>query len=283
MRRAFVRIGTQRILVSDTITILEPEDDGSIVVCGSHGGVSSAQFVMGRAFKAVFYNDAGIGKADAGVAGLMVLERLGLPALAVSHESAEIGDGDDAWRHGVVSRANMPAMSCGIKLGSSVYATAAKLAQLPVVKTTTATTPSLTRSYETAGRNDLVLLDSVSMLDADDRDAIVVTGSHGGAVSAEFATRHRPSFVAFNDAGIGRNDAGCAALGILDARKIAAVTVSCATARIGIPHDTLRHGVVSRTNSAARALGLVSEKALFSQLHTLALPIHRPSIEEMHR
>ena len=61
----------------------------------------------------VVFNDAGGGKNAAGVASLAELEREGIAAAAVSHESARIGDALDAWENGVVSRANGPAAGGG--------------------------------------------------------------------------------------------------------------------------------------------------------------------------
>jgi hypothetical protein len=60
----------------------------------------------------------------------------------------------------------------------------------------------------------------------------------------------------FNDAGIGKDEAGVAALDLLAAEGLAACTVSHDSACIGFARSTLEEGVVSRVNALAGALGL---------------------------
>lgn len=78
---------------------------GAVIVSGSHGGVSAASFVVDHPHRprVVFFNDAGIGKDRAGIAGLSMLEAIGVAACAYSHESARIGEAADGLAHGVVS------------------------------------------------------------------------------------------------------------------------------------------------------------------------------------
>ena len=60
----------------------------------------------------------------------------------------------------------------------------------------------------------------------------------------------------YNDAGIGKDEAGISRLPALDLRGIAAATVSAASARIGDARSTYEDGIVSRVNARAAALGL---------------------------
>ena len=60
----------------------------------------------------------------------------------------------------------------------------------------------------------------------------------------------------FNDAGGGKDDAGYTRLAALDARAVAAATVSCNTARIGDGRSTYETGVLSRVNATAQRLDL---------------------------
>jgi hypothetical protein len=102
----------------------------------------------------------------------------------------------------------------------------------------------------------LVLLDSVTQVEPVHAGALVVTGSHGGASVVPYARAVRAWLYVFNDAGVGKDGAGIAALGLLAADGIAAATVSHDSARIGEALDTWQHGVVSHLNAAAAALGL---------------------------
>jgi hypothetical protein len=78
------------LFVVDSIAVAEPAMAGAVVVCGSHGGVSAARYVLALPVRphAVFFNDAGIGKDMAGIVGLAMLEQVGVIAAAYSHESA---------------------------------------------------------------------------------------------------------------------------------------------------------------------------------------------------
>lgn len=109
-----------RVLLIDSITQLEPADAGAVVVSGSHGGVSSAQYALAVPARLVVFNDAGIGKDDAGVAALSLLQAAGCAALAVAHDSARIGDARDTWAGGRVSRLNGLARALGIAEGDGV-------------------------------------------------------------------------------------------------------------------------------------------------------------------
>jgi hypothetical protein len=101
----------------DSITKLAPGDEGSYVVSASHGGVSSGEFSLVLPLSGVFFNDAGGGKDNAGVAALEMLQQRKLPAGTVSHASARIGDAIDMWEHGIISHVNEAASGAGLEVG----------------------------------------------------------------------------------------------------------------------------------------------------------------------
>src|SRR5262245_59720481 len=106
-----------RIRVYDSITLAGPDDAGSVVVCGSHGGVNAALSAAAPGARAAIFNDAGVGKEGAGVAGLAAVERWGMAAAAVAGSSARIGDGQDTYDSGVVTHANRWAAAAGVEPG----------------------------------------------------------------------------------------------------------------------------------------------------------------------
>lgn len=116
----------------------------------------------------------------------------------------------------------------------------------------------------------LALLDDIVQLTHEHAGAVVVTGSHGGLVSGRQAIRHPPRLTVFNDAGVGKDRAGIAALELLDGFHLPALAVAAASARIGDAEDTLQHGTVSHVNASAEALGLVAGDALDDALARLA-------------
>jgi hypothetical protein len=117
----------KRVLVTDSISYASREHAGHVVVCGSHGGTSAGEYARDFGLAAVVCNDAGIGKNDAGVAGLRLVEAHGIVGIAVGHGSARIGDGRDAWDHGVVSFVNKTAAAHGVRRGHPVKDEIARL------------------------------------------------------------------------------------------------------------------------------------------------------------
>ena len=110
------------VLLVDSITQLEPGDAGAVAVSGSHGGVSSAQYALAVPLRLAVFNDAGIGKDEAGVAALVLLQAAGRAAVTVAHDSARIGDARDHWNHGVISRVNAAAAAMGFAAGQDLRA-----------------------------------------------------------------------------------------------------------------------------------------------------------------
>lgn len=108
------------IRVVDSITELQPADAGCIALSGSHGGLSAARFALAvRPLLAVF-NDAGVGKDGAGIAGLFLLQEHGIAACAVSHTSACIGRAASTLADGVISHANEAATALGLQTGQAL-------------------------------------------------------------------------------------------------------------------------------------------------------------------
>ncbi len=102
----------------------------------------------------------------------------------------------------------------------------------------------------------LRVLDSITEAVGGPPGQVVVSGSHGGVSAGRFALQARVRLAVFNDAGVGLDGAGIAALPLLQAHGIAACTVAHDTARIGEAASTLATGVVSHANEAALSLGL---------------------------
>ncbi len=108
----------------------------------------------------------------------------------------------------------------------------------------------------------LCVVDSVTEAVHHPPGAVLVTGSHGGASVVGYALAARPRLVVFNDAGVGLEQAGIAALAALQDAGTAACTVAHDSARIGEAASTLASGVVSHANAAAAALGAAPGRRL---------------------
>ena len=124
--------GNTRVLLLDSITWVEATDTGQIVISGSHGGRSAAEYAILFPLALCCINDAGVGKEivalrgvgkdRAGIAALDMLEARGTPGVAFSHDSARIGEARDAWDHGVISHCNSRAAALGFRPGGSLRA-----------------------------------------------------------------------------------------------------------------------------------------------------------------
>lgn len=103
----------------DSIALVNGSHAGSVIVSGSHGGLSASHFVTMQSDKpfAVAFNDAGGGKDDAGRVALRELQAVGVLAILYAHTSARIGEAQDGLDNGVVNGLNELALAQGLQLG----------------------------------------------------------------------------------------------------------------------------------------------------------------------
>ena len=120
LKKEIVKGRGGRVVLMDSITKVSPEDAGSIVVCASHGGTSSGEFALDVPLKVVIFNDAGVGRDNAGIAALDMLQEHGVAAATVAHTSGRIGDSLDMWENGVLSHVNAVARAAGLEPGAMV-------------------------------------------------------------------------------------------------------------------------------------------------------------------
>jgi hypothetical protein len=245
------------ILTADSITRVGPEAAGAVVVNGSHGGIYAAYLAAKLGVAAAIFNDAGIGRDRAGVAGLGYLDSLGVPAAAVGHNSARIGDGADMMSRGVITHTNAAAIVLGCRDGMTCRETGTALrAAGPHGREPP---PALEGAFLLVPDPPAVwALDSASLVGAEHVGAVIVTGSHGGLLGnrPDTALKYDAFAALFNNAGIGIDEAGVSRLPALDARGIAAGAVTAASARIGDARSTYENGILSRINTRAAALGI---------------------------
>ena len=119
-----------RLVCVDSISLVsEGEDEGQIVLSGSHGGLVAGQphLAIRVAAAAAFFNDAGIGKDGAGITRLPALDARGIAAATVAADSARIGDGRSTYEDGIVSRVNGTARAAGIEPGMTAREAAARI------------------------------------------------------------------------------------------------------------------------------------------------------------
>lgn len=112
----------RRLVLLDSIALINAQHAGAVIVTGSHGGLSAAHFVTELQQKpfAVAFNDAGGGKDDAGRVALQALQSVGVLAVTYAHTSARIGEAQDGLDNGVISGFNPLASAQGLTVGWTV-------------------------------------------------------------------------------------------------------------------------------------------------------------------
>lgn len=266
-----------------SVTALSEAHRGETIVVGSHGGALTGHHALRYGVASLICHDAGIGLEEAGVQGLAILDRAGVPAAAIGHDTARIGDPHDMVTRGIVSRANACARRLGVRPtlpGSEAYALLRDRAAAPPRRPEAAGESAAFGRYSIdvaalcGGRpvRSVVVLDSASSVTGAEDGAIVITGSHGGLPgnAAELAIRAVPFLAVFNDAGRGIDDAGIGRLPVLDGQDIAAACVDARSARIGDGCSTYETGIVSVVNRRAATLGIEVGMAVHDIVQMLA-------------
>jgi hypothetical protein len=261
-------------LILDSVTHFPADARGRAAIAASHGGVYAAYLAAKAGVKAVILCDAGVGREQAGIGGLDWLEQLGVPAAAIGHRSARIGDGGDCAERGVIRFSNPRAMSCGVTPGMSAREALERLdrAGLPPCPAPPKSEERRFRLIDAeAGGVRVHAIDSAGLVLPEDEGQIVLTGSHGALLGGKPETAIKVAVFAavYNDADFGIDDAGVARLPVLDGRGIAGASVSAWSARIGDGQSTYHDGFITAVNARARACGGeigISAKELVARL-----------------
>ncbi len=107
-----------QIILLDSISYIAEDARDQIVVSGSHGGSAAARYALPIRPRLVVFNDAGVGKDGAGIAGLTMLDEAEIAAVAVAHTSARIGEATDTWVAGIIAHVNQTAARLGLRPGA---------------------------------------------------------------------------------------------------------------------------------------------------------------------
>jgi hypothetical protein len=244
-----------------------------VVLTGSHGGLNAGLQAAARGAIALIANDAGIGKQEAGIAGIRRLNHYGIAAAAVGHWSARIGDASDTLNSGLITYCNQLAVRAGVHAQMTAQDAAERLGASssahPIDMPLRAPIDRIT--LFAASGVPVTVVDSASAIDPSMCKHIVVTGSHGGLVGGNVIVEPvRAAF--FNDAGLGKERSGIARVVALDNVKIPGLAVSYKTARIGDGRDSYRSGLVSVVNATAQDLGLRAGISVREAVELLAAP-----------
>lgn len=246
--------------VLDSVTHLTDTHRGGVAYCASHGGTYAGYYAAKLGIGAVILNDAGIGREQAGIAGLALLNDLNVPAATVSHRSCRIGDSADGPARGILSTVNQAAQILGLVEGMTCIDALTLLAKATLQPAPTPPVQAEARFDDNAaGRNGVrvIITDSNSLVEPDDAGHVFVSASHGGLLGGrpETAVKYPVFAGVYSDADRGADDAGLSRLPALDDRGIAGACVSAFSARIGDGRSIYNDGYISAVNKTATMHG----------------------------
>ncbi|MBU2534767.1 MAG: YunC family protein [Chloroflexi bacterium] len=107
-----------------------------------------------------------------------------------------------------------------------------------------------------SGNRKIVVADSAAAMDESTKGDVFVDGSHCGVNVGEMTIHSGVGAMIGNDAGMGKNDAGIAALKMCDEQGIPAAAVAAMSAKVGSGMSTYEQGQISAVNEAAKKLGV---------------------------
>lgn len=255
---AFGRGATARVRVADSLTHFgEPSADvlpGDVCVGASFAGVPTAAVPLRLGVRGWIAHEAGPGRDAAGIGGLALSDRFGVPAAAIATMTARLSDGPSLPR-GTVAHATVAARRLGVAAGQTGEVAAPRMLDGAAGHPAEVAGFVDERVHE-FGRGGVYGVWSLMLVEGRRTDGVFCVASHGARVMAEYAGRVGPKGVIANDAGFGLDRSGVDGSGPLAALGIAGAAVSAASARIGDPLSTHRAGVISAVNAVAAAAGV---------------------------
>lgn len=255
--------GEGRLLVTDSCTYCDERvQTTDVVIAGSFAGEVAAAMALRRGARAFLGNAAGLGRHGAGVSGLALAQGLGVPAAALSEQSARLGDGLDSYAHGVIARVNALARVLGVREGMPCAEAAMRLLQAPpgVLGRGAAAVDTRGAIVYEGLEGTVTALVSVSFATSAHTGHVLCAGSHTAAVTGRYVAAYAfpVAGIIGNDAGVGKDQSGIAGLALLQASGIPAASVAALSACIGSGQSTYADGTISSCNALAQECGVRS-------------------------
>jgi hypothetical protein len=245
-----------RVLVADSLSYFEHEQHlDDVAVGASFAGAATAAMAMRGGVKAWIAHEGGPGKDHAGVSGLPLAQRFGVPAAAIATMTAGLSRGMTLIT-GTVSRANEAALALGVRPGQSGGEAAKLMLKAPRGRPCNlhGIIDESIHEVEIGAAGRVFAVWSFARVKGEHPQDVFCVASHAGKVMADYARQVKPRGLIANDAGRGLDDSGIDGLEAMAATPAAAVSAD--SARIGDALSTYRDGVISAANAAARAIGV---------------------------
>jgi len=228
-----------------------------VVVAASYCGVLPARFMARHEPRGVIGVDCGIGPEGASISGLWYLEALNIPSAVADVNTVVLGNGEDVYRRGIVSRLNRPAEDCGIVEGMTVSDAALKMLEVDPLLPDASEVTNRRVVYESSTGRLIVCIDSIAFaLPEDQHRNVLVTAGHTGRSAVPYLERALPYGFICSDGGMGRDQSGVFGLFMVEPLGLAGATVDARRAKMGSGRSSYEDGVISAANRWARVAGV---------------------------
>jgi hypothetical protein len=249
-----------RIVALDSSAYLDPHPTfpTDVIVVGSYCGTRILAPMFTRGVKAVIATDAGIGKDNAGISGLLHGETIGVPVATIAALSAETSNGRETLLLGEISRANAQARALGVAAGMIAYEAAARLSAAPAGRATPTQlgAEEAPTVVETTSKGRIWATPGTTAIKEKIPNDVICSGANSSRVSSDGVLRMGAKGSIANDAGIGRNNSAVEGVALLAERGVPSAAVSTLSARLGEGLSTWNDGIISVINAPAAARGV---------------------------
>ena len=179
-----------RILVGDSLTYVAEPARNDVVVCGSFAGSATVSIPLRQGVRGVIAHEAGVGKDGAGIGGLKLADRHGVPVAAVETMSARIADGDSLYR-GKISQVNNVAAALGVQAGMLTADAAKLMLDAPVGSSAEieGAVDEELHEMHASESGKIIAAWSILLVEGQQPNNVYCVASHSGETMAEFAKR----------------------------------------------------------------------------------------------
>jgi uncharacterized protein YunC (DUF1805 family) len=251
---------TGRIVALDSSSYLGPHKThpNDVIVVGSYCGVRILAPMFTRGVKAVIATDAGVGKDNAGISGLLHAETIDIPVATIAAMSAETSNGRETLLIGTISHANKQARALGVEIGMLAYEAAARLAKAPAGKSipTPLGREEAPVVVEEAAKGRIWATPGTTAIKEKVPNDVICSGANSSRVSSDGVLRMGAKGSIANDAGIARNKTAVEGVFLLEEKGVPSAAVGTMSARLGEGLSTWNDGIISVANTPAAKLGV---------------------------
>ncbi len=246
-----------RVVAMDSARYVDARNaERDVVVPSSYLGVLPARLIAPHQPRAVIGHDGCIGKDGAGIAGLWYLEALGIPAAAADGMTAELGNGIDLFKTGIISRVNILAERAGVSEGMSVEEASLILLENDPGDVTAGTKIRRESVATSDTGREIIVTDSIVFALPEDTKNVLVTAGHTGRSGAKFLLEVSPHGFICSDGGMSKNEAGIAGLEITEKYGLAGACCDAWSAPVGDAFKAYSEGKISACNATAKERGV---------------------------